>query len=60
MSGFNRVSALQYELSVIVEPGKSECFHQYIKANINMETDYQVIQGGDLDVSFWVLYFSHL
>jgi hypothetical protein len=54
-----RINSLQYEFSVLVEPGKRECFHQFLRGNLNMETDYQVISGGDLDISYWVFsYFS--
>lgn len=49
-----KINSLQYELSVLVEAGKRECFHQFLRGNLNMETDYQVIQGGELDISFWV------
>jgi protein ERP2 len=44
----------QTELSVIIEAGKRECFHQYLSSELNIELDYQVLHGGDLDVSFWI------
>lgn len=45
---------LQNELSVLIEPGKRECFHQFLNEGMNIEVDYQVIQGGEMDVSFWI------
>jgi protein ERP2 len=50
----NSVNCLQSELSVLIEPGRKECFHQYLTKDLNIETDYQVIQGGDLDISYWI------
>jgi hypothetical protein len=42
------------ELSILVEPGLRECLHQHLTINLNIDTDFQVISGGELDVSFWV------
>ena len=42
------------ELSIVVEPGLRECLHQHLTINLNIDTDFQVISGGELDVSFWV------
>jgi protein ERP2 len=42
------------ELSIVVEPGLRECLHQHLTTNLNIDTDFQVISGGELDVSFWV------
>ena len=47
-------SCLQYELSVQIEPGKRECFHQHLAKELTMELDFQVIQGGELDISLTV------
>jgi protein ERP2 len=44
----------QTELSVIIDPGKRECFHQHFTSDLNIEFDYQVLYGGELDVSFWI------
>lgn len=48
------VNCLQTELSVLVEPGVRECFHQYLVQGLSMETDYQVLSGGELDVTYWI------
>ena len=42
------------ELSILIEPGLRECLHQHLTQNLNIDTDFQVISGGELDVSFWV------
>jgi protein ERP2 len=42
------------ELSIVIEPGQRDCLHQYLLPNLNIDTDYQVISGGELDISFWV------
>jgi protein ERP2 len=52
--GTSPVDALQYELSLLIEAGRRECFHQYLAEGLKMETDYQVIQGGQLDITFWI------
>lgn len=51
---FGYSHSLQAEIAVIVEPGLRECFHQYLISGLNMETDYQVISGGELDITYWV------
>jgi len=45
---------LQTELSVLIDPGHRECFHQYLDANMMLELDFQVIQGGELDITIVV------
>ncbi len=51
----DQVACLSSELSVIVEPGTRECFHQYLKKDLNMEVDFQVLSGGEgLDINFWI------
>jgi protein ERP2 len=51
---FNGCSALQTELSIIVDAGHRECFFQQLLRGMSIETDYQVLSGGDLDVSYWI------
>lgn len=42
------------ELSAVIEAGKRECFHQYLKDGLEIDVDFQVISGGDgLDITFW-------
>lgn len=47
-------NCFQSELSVIVDAGHRECFFQFLDRDLDIETDYQVIQGGELDISFWI------
>lgn len=46
--------ALQTELSIIIEAGRRECFFQQLLQGMHIETDYQVISGGDMDISYWI------
>ena len=39
---------LQTEFSVYIEAGQRECYHQYLAKDLNMELDFQVIQGAQL------------
>jgi protein ERP2 len=48
------VSSLNTEFSVVVEPAGRECFYQYLKDGLEIYFDYQVIQGGELDITFWL------
>ena len=48
------IECLQLELSVAVEPGTRECFHQVFSPGLNIYFNYQVISGGDFDISFWL------
>lgn len=51
---FGEIKALQSELSVVIEPNSRECFHQYLEKDLNVYIDFQVIAGGELDISFWL------
>jgi len=48
------INAWQSELSVMIDPGNRECFHQHFERDLNVELDFQVVSGGDLDISVWV------
>lgn len=50
----NFLNCIQNEFSVIVDPGQRECFHQNLIPNLNVYVDFQVIQGGELDITFWL------
>jgi p24 family protein gamma-2 len=50
----SQIYCLQHELNVLIEPGHRECFHQYLTRDLTMETEYQVVQGGELDISYWI------
>lgn len=34
--------------------GTRECFHQFLNKDLNIEVDFQVVSGGDLDISLWI------
>jgi protein ERP2 len=51
---FSQIRCFQLELSVSVEPGTRECFHQVFTPGLNVYFNYQVISGGDFDISFWL------
>ncbi|KAL3841382.1 hypothetical protein ACJMK2_019536 [Sinanodonta woodiana] len=48
------ISALETDLTVDVGAGRQECFYQPFKSETELEVEYQVIDGGDLDISFYV------
>ncbi|XP_061178005.1 bone morphogenetic protein 1-like [Saccostrea echinata] len=48
------VHTLEIDLTVDVKPGYEECFFEEIKKPTSFEIEYQVIDGGDLDINFMV------
>ncbi|XP_062609662.1 transmembrane emp24 domain-containing protein 1-like [Saccostrea cucullata] len=48
------VHTLEIDLTVDVKPGYEECFFEEIKKPTSLEIEYQVIDGGDLDINFMV------
>ncbi|CAG5135798.1 unnamed protein product [Candidula unifasciata] len=46
--------ATEIDLTVEISPGKQECFWQTFPAATSVEVDYQVIDGGDLDIDMMV------
>ncbi|OWF50717.1 transmembrane emp24 domain-containing protein 1-like [Mizuhopecten yessoensis] len=48
------VSPFEIDLTVEVNAGTQDCFYQTVKKPVGIEIEYQVIDGGDLDVSFYV------
>jgi len=58
MSIFTRYFASEYDYTIAVEPGRMSCYFQPVvdlKYHA-MEIDYQVIDGGDLNINFLLLY----
>ncbi|KJH52096.1 Emp24/gp25L/p24 family protein [Dictyocaulus viviparus] len=51
-------AALELDLTVDVPPGKFQCFFQPVDINKHkiMEVDYQVVDGGDLNINFLLLF----
>ncbi|KAB0790156.1 hypothetical protein PPYR_15487 [Photinus pyralis] len=49
-----KVKSLQKILTINIDPGKKDCFFQFIKQNDTLDLEYQVIDGGhgDLDITF--------
>ncbi|EDO35763.1 predicted protein [Nematostella vectensis] len=45
-------SALKSGFTFRVDPGKRDCFYETIKRNVTLDVEYQVIEGGDLDIGF--------
>ncbi|KAK7099266.1 transmembrane emp24 domain-containing protein 5-like [Littorina saxatilis] len=44
--------AYEVDLTVEINAGATECFWQRIKRQVSAELEYQVIDGGDLDIDF--------
>nr|XP_009859742.1 transmembrane emp24 domain-containing protein 1-like isoform X2 [Ciona intestinalis] len=40
------------DLTVLVAAGKKECFYQSVKSGQSIDVEYQVIDGGELDIDF--------
>ncbi|CAD5220432.1 unnamed protein product [Bursaphelenchus okinawaensis] len=51
-------AASEFDYTIEIRPGKYECYFQPVSnpKHKTMEIDYQVIDGGDLDVNFMVIY----
>ncbi|XP_050410010.1 transmembrane emp24 domain-containing protein 5 [Patella vulgata] len=46
---------LEHDLTIDVGAGIEECLYQNVKKPTNLEIEYQVIDGGDLDVDFSII-----
>ncbi|CAI9734279.1 emp24 domain-containing 1-like [Octopus vulgaris] len=48
--------AVDTDLTVEIAPGNQECFYQQVlmKGETTLELEYQVIDGGDMDISFYI------
>ncbi|ESO97838.1 hypothetical protein LOTGIDRAFT_228384 [Lottia gigantea] len=49
------VATAEVDLTLEVSAGQEECLFQFIKKPSNLEVEYQVIEGGDLDVDFSII-----
>ncbi|MFH4974871.1 hypothetical protein AB6A40_001580 [Gnathostoma spinigerum] len=51
---FPSVWSNEYDFTIEVPPGQSECYYQSVTSPQHkiMDIDYQVINGGDLDIIF--------
>jgi len=43
---FAVLEAVEIDLTIYVEPGKKDCFHQFIKKGTHYEVKFQVLSGG--------------
>jgi len=43
---------MESDFTIVVKAGGRECFHEYASQGTELEIEYQVIEGGDLDVNF--------
>ncbi|XP_060068185.1 transmembrane emp24 domain-containing protein 1-like [Ylistrum balloti] len=48
------VNPFEIDLTVEINAGAQDCFYQNVKKPVGIEIEYQVIDGGDLDVTFSV------
>ncbi|XP_041365221.1 transmembrane emp24 domain-containing protein 1-like [Gigantopelta aegis] len=51
---------IETDLTVEVNAGSEHCFFQSIKKSTSIEIEYQVIDGGDLDINFYVHSPNHV
>lgn len=51
------IKCLERVMTIYVEPGRDDCFFQYVKQGEVIDIDYQVINGGlgDLDITFRII-----
>ncbi|XP_069132418.1 transmembrane emp24 domain-containing protein 1-like [Argopecten irradians] len=48
------VVSFETDLTVEINAGTQDCFYQHVKKPVGIEIEYQVIDGGDLDISFYI------
>ncbi|XP_031557158.1 transmembrane emp24 domain-containing protein 5-like [Actinia tenebrosa] len=46
--------ALKSGFTIKVEAGNKECFFEEIKSNVSLDVEYQVVEGGELDINFYL------
>ncbi|KAK3702966.1 hypothetical protein QZH41_012406, partial [Actinostola sp. cb2023] len=46
--------ALRNGFTIKVDAGNRECFYEDIKTNVSLDIEFQVIEGGELDIDFYV------
>ncbi|XP_026481064.1 transmembrane emp24 domain-containing protein 5 [Ctenocephalides felis] len=53
----NHGFGMEKDMTVNIDPGKQDCFYQWVKAGQVIDFEYQVIDGshGDLDISFQLM-----
>lgn len=48
------VRATDVSFTIEVAAGSRDCFHQPLKKDVQYESEYQVLDGGDLDITFYI------
>ncbi|XP_028408547.1 transmembrane emp24 domain-containing protein 5-like [Dendronephthya gigantea] len=48
------ISAMESGFTFLLGARQRECFFENLKANMSLDLEYQVIEGGDLDINFEV------
>ncbi|KAK2168138.1 hypothetical protein LSH36_20g10054 [Paralvinella palmiformis] len=51
ISSYGISDAVELEFTIEIDPARRECFHQEIKQGTSFEFEYQVVDGGDMDIS---------
>ncbi|CAF2065786.1 unnamed protein product [Rotaria magnacalcarata] len=44
---------IDIELTIIVPANQRECFHEILEKDVTVEIEYEVLAGGDSDISYW-------
>ncbi|XP_072025926.1 transmembrane emp24 domain-containing protein 1-like isoform X2 [Amphiura filiformis] len=44
--------SIEHDLTIIVPAGRRECFNQHIREGQTFDFEFQVIEGGDMDINF--------
>jgi hypothetical protein len=42
------------ELTVLIPANQRECFHQVLEAGKSIEIEYEVLEGGDMDINYFL------
>ncbi|KAI6236120.1 hypothetical protein M3Y95_00123900 [Aphelenchoides besseyi] len=58
VSIFCSINAGEFDFTIEIRPGKYECYFQSVTSekHKNMEIEYQVIDGGDLNINFMLIH----
>ena len=48
------LSAFDIELTVLIPSNQRECFHQVLDTGKTVEIEYEVLNGGDFDINYWL------
>ncbi|CAH1785565.1 unnamed protein product [Owenia fusiformis] len=49
---FKICECIEADFTVVVKAAGRECFYQHVNEGVNIELEYQVVEGGDLDINF--------